>query len=75
MSFDLPAVRSAADAEKLMAAVIEAIARGDVTPSQAAQITRPIDTLVRISIAAEIERDVAELRRTLRESSEPGTEP
>ena len=68
VSFNLPAVRSAADAEKLMAAVIEAMACGDLTPSQAAQMARPIDVFVRTSIAAGIERDLAELRKTLRDT-------
>jgi hypothetical protein len=71
--FNLAAVRSAAGAESLMAAVIEAMARGDLTPSQAAQMARPIDVFVRTSIAAAIERDLADLRKTLRGTeSEPG---
>lgn len=71
------AVRSAADAEQLMVGVIEAMLSGDATPSQAARITRPIDAFVRASIAATIERDLAELRKALcdTELSEPGRKP
>ena len=77
VSFNLPAVRLATDAEKLMGAVIEAMACGNLTPSQAAQMARPIDAFVRTSIAAGIERDLAELRKTLldTESSELGRKP
>jgi hypothetical protein len=77
VSLNLPAVRSAADAEQLMGAIIEAMASGDVTPSQAAQMARPIDTFVRTVVTAGIERDLTELRKTLRhaESSELGRKP
>ena len=77
VSFNLPAVRSATDAERLMGAVIEAMACGNLTPSQAAQMARPIDTFVRTLIAAGIERDLAELRKNLldTEPSELGRKP
>jgi hypothetical protein len=57
-----------------MGAAIEAMACGDVAPSQAAEMARVIDTFVRTLVAAEIEQDLAELRKTLRdsESSELG---
>ena len=77
VSFNLPAVRLATDAEKLMGAVIEAMACGNLTPSQAAQMARPIDAFVRTLIAAGIERDLAELRKNLldTEPSELGRKP
>jgi hypothetical protein len=77
VSLTSPAVRSAADAEQLMGAIIEAMTSGDVTPSQAAQMARPIDMFVRTVVTAGIERDLAELRESLRdaESSEPGRKP
>jgi hypothetical protein len=79
VSLNLPAVGSAADAEKLMGAINDAMARGDVTPSQAAQMARPIDTYVRTIVTAAIERDLAALRNTLRDaessSSELGRKP
>jgi hypothetical protein len=79
VSFNLPAVQCAADAEqleRLMRAVIVAMASGDVTPRQAAEMARPIEIFVRTSIAAGIERDLAELRKTLgEESSELGRKP
>jgi hypothetical protein len=77
VSLTSPAVRSAADAEQLMGAIIEAMASGDVTPSQAAQMARPIDTFMRTVLTAGIERDLVELRESLRdaESSGPGRKP
>jgi hypothetical protein len=77
VSLTSPAVRSAADAEQLMGAIIDAMASGYVTPSQAAQMSRPIDTYVRAVLTAGIERNLAELRQLLRgrESSEPGMKP
>ena len=47
----------------------EAMLSGDVTPCQAGQLARPIDTFVRTVVAAGIERDLAELRKTLGEQS------
>jgi len=75
VSFNLPAVRSAADAERLMGAVIEAMARGDVTPHQAAEMARPIDVFVRTVVTAGIERELAELRNSLRDRESLGRKP
>ena len=52
VSFNLPAVRSGADAAKFMRAVVEAMACGDVTPSEAKQMARVIDTFVRTLVIA-----------------------
>ena len=74
VSFDLPAVQCAADAEQLMGLVTRAMARGDVTPSEAHEIARSMEIYLKTEFAARIEREVAELRKSLGEiqSSELG---
>ena len=43
------------------------MARGDVTPSQANEIARPIDAFMKTLIAARIEINVADLQKSLGE--------
>jgi hypothetical protein len=69
--FDLPPIESAADAAKIMGAVIAAMARGEVTPSEVNEIARPIDIFIKTLIAAKIETNVANLQTAL--ESESGT--
>ena len=77
VSLNLPAVRSAADAMQLMGAIVDAVASGELTPGQAAQMARTIDGFVRTLITAGIERELEELRKTLRdeESGQLGRRP
>jgi hypothetical protein len=74
VAFDLPAIESAADAAKILGAVIAAMARGDVTPSQVNEIARPIDLFLKALITARIEGNLADLQKSLGEgeSSHPG---
>jgi len=74
VSFDSPAVQSAADAEQLIGLVTRAMARGDVTPREAHEIARTIEIYLETEFAARMEREVAELRKSLGEnqSSELG---
>ena len=51
-----------------MGAIIEAMASGEVTSGQAAQMARTIDGYVRTLITAGIERELEELRKTLRDA-------
>jgi hypothetical protein len=72
VAFGLPAVESAADAERLMGLVTRAMARGEVTPSEALEIARFLDTYLKTEFAARIEKELAELRKSLRDAEPTG---
>jgi hypothetical protein len=74
VAFEFPAIESAADAAKILGAVIAAMARGDVTSSQANEIARPIDTFIKTLIAARIEINVANLQKSLGEGESGRTQ-
>jgi hypothetical protein len=56
--FKIPALNSTAEASQAMAAVTSAVAEGELTPSQAADLSRVIETTVKVIEATEIERRV-----------------
>jgi hypothetical protein len=74
--FGLPPVTSARDAADLAAAVVEAVAAGNLTPSEAAEIGKVIEIYVRAYQTAELNDRVesidqmsdAELMRIIRGS-------
>src|SRR4051794_26843608 len=53
--FDLPKLRAAADAVTASAAIVEAVAIGDLTPSEAAELSRVVDGFTRAFTAADLE--------------------
>ncbi|MGE5548416.1 MAG: DUF5681 domain-containing protein [Solirubrobacterales bacterium] len=61
ISLPLPPVTSAEDASKAMAAVVAAMAAGDITPSEAAAVAGVVETYRRTVETADIERRIAEL--------------
>ena len=61
ISVELPALASAEDASKAMAAVVAAMAAGDITPSEAAAVAGVVETYRRTVETADIERRLAEL--------------
>ena len=54
--FEIPKLDSANDASKAMAAITRAVAHGDLTPSEAAELSNVIGTYVRALEATEFER-------------------
>src|SRR5262249_47567897 len=56
VNFTLPAMNSAGDATKAMAAITTAVASGEVTPSEAAELSRLVDGYIKILEINEIER-------------------
>jgi hypothetical protein len=54
--FQLPALRSAADAASAMAALTAAVAAGEVTPGEAAELSKLVETFVRALEAHELEQ-------------------
>lgn len=61
ISVELPALASAEDASKAMAAVVGAMAAGDITPSEAAAVAGVVETYRRTVETADIERRLAAL--------------
>ena len=52
----IPELNSAEDASKAMAAIAAAVSRGELTPTEAAELSRTIETFVRALETTEIER-------------------
>ena len=47
MTFALPKLEAAADAVKATAALVEAVARGDITPAEAAELSKLVEGFIR----------------------------
>jgi hypothetical protein len=56
VSFTLPTIESAADAVKAMAGVLDAVADGELTPGEAEQVAKLIDTFARTLEVTEFEQ-------------------
>jgi hypothetical protein len=56
VSFTLPPMNSAGDASKAMAAITTAVANGELTPAEAAELSRVIEGYVKAIEATEVER-------------------
>ena len=55
VSFTLPAIETVADVAKASAALLEAVASGELTPSEAAEIAKLLDTHTRAIEAFDLE--------------------
>jgi hypothetical protein len=71
--FRLPELRSAGDAAGAMGAIVEAVATGDLAPSQAAELGNLVETYVRSLEAAEFDRRIRALEE--RDANTRGVEP
>jgi hypothetical protein len=63
VAFALPALTQAADAAKASAAIVEAVAIGDLTPSEAGDLSRVIEGFTRTLEATELEQRIERLER------------
>ena len=63
VTFDLPPMQSAADAAKAAGGVLEAVALGDLTPTEGAHIMALVETYRRTLETTEIEHRLAALER------------
>lgn len=61
VAFPLPTIESAGDAAGAMAAILAAVASGEVTPGEAETIGKLIETHIRALEASEFERRLQEL--------------
>jgi hypothetical protein len=65
--FEFPKIQEAADAVKASAAIVQAVATGDLTPSEAGELTRVLESYSRILEVADHEERLKRL-----EASQPG---
>ena len=63
VSFQLPRMETAADAIKALSAVAEAVAAGEISPSEAAEFGKLIDSFTRAIEASEFEERLRRLER------------
>ncbi len=63
LSFDFPAITNAAEAAKAMSAILAAVASGEITPSEASEIGKLVDSYVRTVEATELAARIEQLER------------
>jgi hypothetical protein len=61
VSFALPPLNSAADAKQASAAILKAVADGELTPGEAAELARLLDSFTRVLEASEFEERLTRL--------------
>lgn len=61
VSVELPPIETAADAAKVMGAVLASVGRGDVTPGEAVEISRVVDSFVKAHEANELDARIRAL--------------
>jgi hypothetical protein len=61
VSFRMPPIESAADAARASSALVAAVAEGDLTPSEAAELGKLVESYVRTLEANEFEQRLAKL--------------
>jgi hypothetical protein len=61
VSFELPKIEQAADAAKASAAIVQAVADGELTPSEASELTRVLESYSRILEVADHEERLKRL--------------
>jgi hypothetical protein len=59
----LPSLDTAADAKNAAAAIVRAVADGDITPSEAAELSRLLDNFVRVLETTDFETRLEALER------------
>ena len=64
--FEMPELKTAADAVQASAALLEAVAAGELTTSQAAELGRLVESYVRAIETAELEARIEALERDVR---------
>jgi hypothetical protein len=64
--FTLPTLETAADAKKAAAAVVRAVADGDLTPTEAAELSKLLDNFIRVLEATDVQARLEALERRAR---------
>ncbi len=64
--FELPPLEKAADAVSAMAAITAAVAEGELTPAEAGELVKLVDTFARVLDLTAFEQRIARLERAVR---------
>src|SRR4051812_24923465 len=64
VAFDLPAITTTADVVKASAALLQAVASGELTPSEAAELGKLVEAHVRAIEATDVQARLEALERT-----------
>ena len=65
VAFDLPEMKTLNDAVPAMGAVVEAVGRGDLTPTEAGELTKMVQAFAKIIETAELEERVRKLEEAI----------
>jgi hypothetical protein len=63
VTFDFPAITSIAEAATTMSSVLTAVAAGEITPAEASEISKLVDTYVKAVEATELAERITRLER------------
>jgi hypothetical protein len=64
--FDLPEMKEAKDAVKASAAIVAAVANGDLTPMEASELGKLVDSYARTLQAAEFDERISKLEKAVK---------
>jgi hypothetical protein len=73
ISFTLPKLETAADAVKAASAILEAVAGGDITPGEAAELGKLVEAFARTLEVSELEDRISRLEERTRQRSAPSS--
>jgi hypothetical protein len=65
VSFELPPIKTAADALTATGALVAAVANGDITPSEAAELSKLVEGFVKALEATDLAERIGRLERAL----------
>lgn len=65
VAFELPAIETPRDATKAASALLKAVAAGEITPSEAAEVSKLIEGFVRIVEVSELETRINEIEQRM----------
>jgi hypothetical protein len=65
VAFDLPEMKTLNDAVPAMGALVKAVGQGDLTPAEAAELTKMVQAFAKIIETAELEERVRTLEETI----------
>jgi hypothetical protein len=65
VAFDLPEIKTLNDAVPAMGALVKAVGQGDLTPTEAAELTKMVQAFAKIIETAELEERVRTLEETI----------
>ena len=65
VAFDLPEMKSLSDAVPAMGALVKAVGQGDLTPTEAAELTKMVQAFAKIIETAELEERVRKLEEAI----------